>query len=506
MSKNTYPFASVIYGIISDYIGTLFNIILGFIAIPIYIHRLGATEYGLWLALLSTGQLLALIEIPVDQYLMTTSARDAIFNSEEYNSYIGSALFVKILSSTVFLFAAYIAAHFISFAIPSTNVMLPILRQSFVVVTISLTTNNILSYASVVLFSRNHHFIVNTATNIFQITQVLLTLLLIGQGFSFLSFSASMLIISLLQGAFFISCLLFFYPSLVIFHFRATKARCIEAFSYSLKFQNIRYLYVFRTQVLSIFLNRAAGPIALANYNITNRFPQFAPLFSSKLALALFPSISNQFEESNYHNVSKILLSSTKLLARFSLFLGVLIILFNQAFISLWIGPSSFVGNYAQSVIILNLIIMVSMSQFAIIIFASKDFKKWNKFAIVEMFLTIPIVLFYGSSLGLDGILSVFTLFSVPTQICLFQIVTQQLGINRLKLVYNVITYSTLKNVFVLFLFVLFLIASPVISSWLSLLFWVLIFVISAFVIDINRFLRSPHSDITSKLRYAASL
>lgn len=500
------PFFSVAYGVFADYLGTIINILLGFLAIPIYIQTIGSSEYGLWLAILSTCQLIALIDVPVDQFLTTVSSKDNLFNSRSYYAYLGTILIIKLLSAFLFVFASLSLSVFVSKIIPVSSIDLLTIRNSFLLVSGSIAINSLASFSSVILYSRNKHLIVNSMTNLFQISQVITTILCLRYGFSFYSFSLSMLLISLIQALLFFSILLFVFPHLISSYYSFSRSYLREAINYSLRFQNIRFLYVFRVQLLSVIINRSTSPLILAKYNITNRLPQFAPLFASKLALSLFPSVANLFDSQNYSLVSDILISATKLLTRFSIFFAVLILAFNQQFITLWVGSSNFTGYYSQLIIILNLLVMVSMSQFAIIIFASSNFNKWNKFATFEIFFSLASVFLFGHALGLNGILTTFFLLSLPTQYSLFCIVTSQLKIKKISFCAVIIKYCISKNIYVISAFIVsILIAKPQIS-WNSILGWLCVFIFCAFAEDVVRFIRCKSSDLPVRIRYAASL
>jgi len=368
---------TILRGVSVDYLGTVFVILAGFIAVPYYLVFISKEQYGLWLAINSVVLLVALVDLATDQFLTTVTANDGKFYSEEYADYLTSILFVKAMSAAVVVLISSMVFTLIASILSIEENFKAESQKTFSLAVLALVCGIFSNAIPAILYARHHYSLVNACVNFFLILSVVSTVILLWMGYGIIAFPMAQLIGTILQGIVLTVFLKQRFPhvGLKIKSFKFVGKS--ELLGYATKFQALRWLYTFRTQYISIAITNLVGATYLAQYMLTSRLAQLGPTLSAKFANAFLPTIANLIEAGDTKKVANIFIKLSKVLMRVAIFSGIVLFTLNKSFVAIWVGVDNYAGDDALMFIVMYMVIFIAMAQFAIVIFASKKFEKW---------------------------------------------------------------------------------------------------------------------------------
>jgi len=491
---------AILKGISVDYIGTILTVVVGFVSVPYYLNYISKEEFGLWLAINGVIAMIALVDLATDQLLITITASDNKFYSEEYADYISSIMLVKVIISIILSCFSAILFYFLTSIID-----IDIMRQGeakyvFVIGATVLIAGIFFNTVTTILYARHHYSLVNSFISIFTILGTLGTITLLSLGYGIVAFPLSLLVTAIIQNSILFVIMKRRYPNVRIrirnFKFIEKK----EILGYTANFQILRWMYTLRTQYISIVINNLVGPIYLTQYNLSNRLTQIAPTYAAKLVQPFFPSIADLFQKGEVDKIANLFTRITKLLFRVAVFSGIAILFLNKSFVVLWVGEDKYAGTGVQFFLILYMVIYVAMALFAIIIFASKKFERWVFYAVLEIILTISSSYVLSLSYGLVGIVMGFVLSSLLTQMYLFKIVLRQLNLSKWPFIKLITIYSIKPNILPFIVACGLALLGVRAHNWLSFVSIGIMFMALHFAIDCAGLMNSKKIGIKNKL------
>lgn len=493
-------FKKIYSGFFIDFCGSFINLITSFIVLQFYFSYITREDYGIWLAIFGLASMIGLVDIGVDQYYLTIIPNDEKFYNSSFSSDLTNYLFSKLLIIVIFLIVSLFIQKYLFTIISIPNQAKDISENLFMISTILLLFNVFSSTLTTILYGRSDFSLINLVTNVGLFLSNFITLSLLNLNFGLISFPYALLIVSIIQFFVLLIFVLKKYP-----HLKFGKVKLhgqLEMIRYSFSFQILKWAYLIRTQSLVLILNNLIGPSAVTKYSITNRIPQMVPTYLGKMVMPLFPSYTKLYNENDLLSIRKISLKLFKILSRFGIFSSFGIIIFNQSFITLWMGYDFFAGFINNIIIAVYIFIVSITSGFGIVIYSSKKFEKWPFLSILEIFLTIFLSLFLGKIYGFFGILTGFLIGSMITQLYLSIIALNQLNINLFVLFRNTAYYVFIPNILSIFIGTL-LFFTISINSWLTFMLCFLVYTISHFLVfELVRFLNFEGKGFKNRLLY----
>ena len=467
----------IVSGIGVDTVGTILSMGISIAVIPIFFQYISKGDYGLWLAINSLVGLVALVDLGVEQYLTRIVSDDEKFISNSINDYISSVIRIKIFIAFLFLMAATIGYFFLQKALNISSEMMAGVSKTYLLTLTSLILSLFVGVLISILYGRHEIAFTNTVSSGVLIFTNLLTVVFLYYEYGLISFPLGLLIATSLQ----LTILYFFihkkYPHIVRIKLTKKLTNPKEMINYSFSFQVLKWAYILRSQCLILVINGLVGPVATALYNITNRLPQLGVLFASKVATPFFPSFTLYFERNNIKELAEIFTKINKLLFRFSLFISIIVLVVNESFILLWVGDNSFAGNNILYVLCILCFVNGGMSSFGVIVYSSKEFKKWPIFSLLEIFIGMILSYMLFHSLGLLGVLLGFGSVALANQAYLFLCVLKQLNINPIYFINSVLLYVIRTN-FITIIYGFIVYEYYKINNWINLSLVVLSFFI----------------------------
>ena len=483
-----------------DYSGTILVVLAGFIAIPFYLTYISKGEYGLWLAINSVVLMVALIDLATDQFLTTITSNDEKFYSDEYPDYLTIILIIKTISAVIVIGVSSLVYILLESILGVEVLLINGTQLTFILAVLGLIFGIYINTLSTILYARHNYSLVNMCINIFSIVAILMTCLMLKLGYGIIAFPSALLISVTLQGLTFLIIIKIHYPQIKIKIKECNYMVKSEILVYTSKFQALRWLYTFRTQYISIAITNLIGASSLSQYMLTSRLAQLGPTFSAKFAQAFFPSMANQFAIGDIEKASQLFTKSSKVLARFAIFSGIFLITLNKSFVAVWVGVDKYAGNEVLVIIIIHMMIYIAMSQFAIVIFASKKFEKWVYWGLIEILLAIFLSYYLSLWLGLVGVVIGFFLSTLPTQIYLFKIVLYQLNLDVLKFIKEIAGYAIKPNIIPLIIGWTIIFFQKNLNNWADLIEISILLLLSHFILEVLLLMRSGKIGIKNKI------
>lgn len=491
---------AILRGIFVDYFGVVLTVLAGFIAIPFYFTFISKEEYGIWLAINSVVLMVALVDLATDQFLTTVTANDERFYSKEYADYLTSILLVKAASAVVVVAVSSIIFIFLASILGIKASLQHEAQATFSLAALALVCGIFANAIPAILYARHHYSLVNAVTNLFLITSIVGAIFFLWMGFGIIAFPMAQLISAILQGLILAVLLKQRFPHVRprIKNFKFVGKS--ELLGYATNFQALRWLYTFRTQYISIAINNLVGATFLAQYMLTSRLAQLGPTFAAKFSQAFFPSMANLIEMGDTQKVARIFIKISKVLTRVAIFSGLLLFSLNESFVAIWVGEDKYAGDAALILIVMYMMIYIAMSQFAIVIFASKKFERWVYWGLFEIITAIVFSYFFSIWFGLPGVLMGFVFASLPTQIYLSRIVLRQLNLGTSKFIQEIASYSIRPNI-IPFVAACAMIALQIeVSTWLGLIGLASLFLMTHLVFEVMRTLNSRENGLKNKI------
>jgi O-antigen/teichoic acid export membrane protein len=352
----------VLVSTISNYAGKIFALGIGFLMTPFLLHRLGASDYGLWVlvgSLVGYGALLDFgISSAITKYVSEYRARGQMQRAQTLVA-TGLALY-SILGLLAFLLSIVLAPLFpVIFNLPPYQhemaIRLVILSGLGLGISIPCTTPN------AVLRGLQRFDILNvinaTGTFLFFIATILVVLL----GGGLLAIVAINIPLTLLMQIPSIWLIRKLAPELK-FGWRGADfglVRSVASYSSALFVTNIASQVQTKTDEIVIGVSM---PVAYVTpYSIARRLSEMPQILTDQFMKVLMPLASQLHSEEDPVRLRALYLASTRLTLVGFVPLACGIIMLAQPFLTIWVGPAY--GRYSYLVLILTIASLINTSQ-----------------------------------------------------------------------------------------------------------------------------------------------
>jgi len=132
---------------------------------------------------------------------------------------------------------------------------------------------------------------------------------------------------------------------------------------------------------------------------------KFIKTFAISPYIAMLPTISHMYGEKDFNKLKEVIIETTIVFIIIFLLISEGVILFNNSFITLWVGQKFYIGNFINSIIAMTFF----FSSFAYIIsnftFSLGAIKQNSLFQFIKDILQLLTMYFAGLLWGLSGIL-----------------------------------------------------------------------------------------------------
>lgn len=355
-----------------DYCGVQLT---GFVVSPVIVNGLGTSLYGIWQMLGQMSGYSNFADVRATQVLKWTVAKKHVTeNEEELRSDVSSAFLVTALFLPLVLVAGGVISWYAPSIIKADPSHYNLIRITSSLLIFALSISKFFDLFEAVLRGMNLGYKRMGLRASIVIGGGILKVISIQYGFGLIGLSVVQLIVALVTGLSY-----YFVVKKNISWFGWGKTNLKKFF----QFGKLSGWYMASTAsgtLLSssdkILLGFIAGPILVSNYALTMFLPLAVQGVVTRIIIGAVPGIGKLFGLNEHYKITNIWLLMNNLIALALAAAGVTILLFNQSFLTLWVGK----GHYAGEVANLTILVMVVQDTFikhdAIIISATLDIKK----------------------------------------------------------------------------------------------------------------------------------
>ncbi|MBT5491120.1 lipopolysaccharide biosynthesis protein [bacterium] len=471
-------------GIYSDSVIFILNILIGFLAIPLYLKFISLEELGLYFSILGLVSVIGLANIGLGMYTEKKISNDNLFYSNDIDLFLSTIQIFQYLLGVVLLGIGFYISYYVADILGLNIHKAEISQQLFMYLWISLVLKVLFVLHHSILRSRHNLVFMNMSLFFISSLTIAFNIIFLYYGYGLQSFgiasiTAIIIVNIIIMYKVFINYNLFtMLPTIFI------KKYLIEGLNYIKQFQLLAISQISKTSLFTVLLSNYGGQTIVAQYNLTNKIPQMVPLFLSKLVINFFPSLSSHFELNELDKVRNIFKKIFSIGISAIIFFTFSIYFLNELFIELWVGSDKFIGSDIFILILINFIILALISFTGIILQTSGEFKKLPIISILEVLIFIVLSYILFNIYGLIGFFIGYILSMSIGLIYSFFVINRILDINVFEWMYTVIK-SSIPLVFLMF--IVNTIATNLIDSSLIKFITIFVIFISLFIIKYKK-------------------
>ena len=118
------------------------------------------------------------------------------------------------------------------------------------------------------------------------------------------------------------------------------------------------------------------GPDEVSNYSFSYYACAIGVAISSIVTGSITPGLGKLVGEKNYYKSTEIVKLMREMTLGIGVFLGIIILLFNKSFVSIWVGKELFVGDFNNLLIVILMLQLITIRNEAFIIDLSLKIRK----------------------------------------------------------------------------------------------------------------------------------
>lgn len=160
--------------------------------------------------------------------------------------------------------------------------------------------------------------------------------------------------------------------------------------------------------VLTRYIGAEAAPLLV----LTKKAPDMSRLFLERPAMAFMPAISSLVGAGEILKAKDILVRLVRLILWTMGLVGGGFALFNEEFISLWVGSQYFAGNSINLLIVGAAVLTVVSNSISNLCFSLGGIKEIGVFTLLQGVIAVPLMIFSAKKWGMEGV--AFSLFIIP--------------------------------------------------------------------------------------------
>ncbi len=353
----------------------LINTITAFILNPILVTYFGAYYFGIWKSIDKFLGFAGIADGKGAQALKWTIANHESKEDESKKQrFVGASLivwfiFLPILM-TIIGAIAYFSPTLIANVHPEDKGLVLII---IILLGINLIIMPLFSISESVLIGTNQGYFVNYIRMTWLILAFVITYVVVFLEFGLKELAMSIVLITVLRGISFLITAKKEVP-----WFGALKPTRVELKSF-FKFSSWTLVWSFIARFLLgsevIFLSILINPTAVSQYTFTSYLVITGISVAAIVSSSFNPVIGRLFGNKEYESCQHIVANLREFILAFSVFIGTVVLLLNQSFVSLWAGETLFLGSWNNLFIVLLMIELLLVRNEAFIIDISLNIK-----------------------------------------------------------------------------------------------------------------------------------
>jgi O-antigen/teichoic acid export membrane protein len=467
------------WNLVFHYSNILYSIVIGIVLVPLYLKFIPRDIYGLWLA---TGNIVAWLTIIDPGFSAVLQQKTAYhYGAAEYKI-VGNYAFGGIIINLGFV--AVIAIIGIIFSVSFTKWLnitdyntAHLLARAFNYALIG-TLLMVFSYILVAINQGLQSSLgIGLIFTIANISGIGLTIILLYNGWSVIAMGASLLCRSIIY--------VFGNSIYMLWRFKTENLRLSFESSVIKQFTGLS-IYNFlgklgstmATQLNAFVSSKFLTPIDTTILKFTQTVPETSKLILVRPALAIMPSLTHLSGSGNEEKIQAIILRFLNYLIWGSGLALIGFFIFNEPFITLWVGKSFYGGDFLNALIVLLLFITAFTNSLSSIVFALGNIKGNNIALFLQAVIFVPLLILGVRLWGLKGMIIAAIVAEILVSGWYFPL-TFLKKIKIGKETIKQLIYELCKILLISFILVLMFKSNA--SNWLILIFQIIVSVIIYF-------------------------
>ena len=392
----------VVGGLAVDYLGNGVTQVLAILVTPLLISLLSSATYGFWIVITQVIFWLGLLDGGIGIYLIKAIAnsKDKIapsLLSESVSTCFWTYVFLALIVMCIGMSIAPFLPGWVK--IEPDHYAAAMLTFQIAVVTAAVSLVIVATFYGI-LQGYQQIALVNAIIYSASIANLLLAVALIMLGFGIEAMAWAQLVTTLSGGvvAFFMARRLGSF-SLSPRFFRLTELR--KVFHYTFFFQMNKLSFLANTFSDGLLLAGYLGTASVTTYTMTQKLPQTASFFLTKVGGAMLPGLAELFAQNDYESLQRVFLRLMRLLLRFSLLALIFVLALNERFVGLWVGQGLFGGFLLSALFAYVMFFNAIIGNISTFFFSSGQLEGWGWLSVVSAVVKIGLTIILLPTLGL---------------------------------------------------------------------------------------------------------
>lgn len=396
---------SYINGIFSTTGQKVLTKIIGLIITPIVLSYLGQDTYGIWLVIGSFLGYMGLMDFGITGSVTQLIAKsDTTDNAHRINIIVNNSFFLQVIIGAFIILIGVVSSFFFPTWFNIQPESQEIAWMAFLLAAIGYgisfppkTLKGLVrgkQYISLLVWVEFSLFISNTALNLW----------FLHLGMNLLALPVSTIIIRILSYAVYFKVAQKAYPHihLSVSYFKWSEAKSILSVSSVWFIGAMSALVIYTSD--TIIIGAVLGTGVVTVYALSFRLSEFLREFIYTISNTAMPGLGQLVGQGEYKKVKHIFLKMYPFIINTTMAAVVLVALFNEHFVSLWVGAELYGGQKLSNIFALTLFTTVIFHSFSVILSSGLNLKVIAISRSIEAALNIGFSLWLVDEFGLIGV------------------------------------------------------------------------------------------------------
>jgi len=423
-----------LHGLYSDYSFLLLSNIVNLISVPFILSSIGKEAYGIQGTIFQVLSHFTLLELGVGVFLI--KIYQVHVKNEDHvglNKTFSTAFFLYLFASIIVIILAFIFLIFLKEVIKTGNLAVET-KYTFLIAVIWTALSIPLGIFNTILHAQQRLALVKSLLGIQALLNTMMIIVFLLLKFGLLSFGIAYLV----SGSI-ISYLCFNSVKRGVINininrklFEYSTVKSILKFTWEFGFAKIAALVKNSSDLIFISILYTVSDVT--DFMLTGKLFMLLIMVAQRVPLVLLPGFGELYAYENYDKIYKYFKLLSYYSIRGGILIGLLILISNEYFVTIWVGKSNYGGQTLNFVFFLYFLKEIYFNSIGFILYSYGELKNLNKVSILEVILKVAFILILSRFLKLESILiggilaGMFsTVLFYPLRIC------HSIGLNIIK-------------------------------------------------------------------------
>lgn len=379
------------------------RVVTGFIVTPFLVNGLGAILFGVWQVLGQFASYTSLADIRATQVLKWAIAKDRdTKNGDELKEYVTATFLLILLVLPLFLIVGAIITWYSPIITSVDKEYYSVVRITCGILVLTLVTQNVFSIFESILRGMNLGFKRMGFRATITIFGGALQIGVIVLGYGLISLALVQLFVSFLIG---VTIYIIVKKHVVWFGLgKPDIKRSLSFLKISGWFMGWTGTNLLLISSDKILLGYIAGPLMVTQYVITQYLVNTVQGTVGNVVHGVIPGIGKLFGNGEFVKLHKAREQIMLITWLISVTIGGIVIIYNEAFIQLWLGEGKFAGQIANILIIIMIVQYIFIQNDGTIIDTTLEISQKVYLALISAIISIIMIIMLVPEYGIAGL------------------------------------------------------------------------------------------------------